>query len=75
MGRELRLLVVGGSGELGQQVVLAANEAEKAANITLVHYRDTGAFGRLYLAGTESEIMIAREAAVRSVEGVPGRME
>jgi len=26
MGRELRLLVVGGSGELGQQVVLGANE-------------------------------------------------
>ena len=56
-------------------VVLAANEAEKAANITLVHYRDTGAFGRLYLAGTESEIMIARDAAIRSIEELPGRTE
>lgn len=54
-------------------VVLAANEAEKAANITLVHYADMGAFGRLYIAGTESEIAIARDAAVRCIEEMPGR--
>jgi ethanolamine utilization microcompartment shell protein EutL len=55
-------------------VVLAANEAEKAANITLVHYRDMGAYGRLYLSGTESEIMVARDAAVRRIEGLHGRL-
>ena len=55
-------------------VVLAANEAEKAANITLVHYRDMGAYGRLYLSGTESEVMVARDAAVRCIEGLPGRL-
>jgi ethanolamine utilization microcompartment shell protein EutL len=54
-------------------VVLAANEAEKAANITLIDYRDTGAFGRLYIGGTESEAMIARDAAVRAIEELPGR--
>jgi hypothetical protein len=54
-------------------VVLAANEAEKAANITLVHYRDTGAFGRLYISGTESEVTIARDAAIRHVEALNGR--
>ena len=54
-------------------VVLAANEAEKAANITLIDYRGTGAFGRLYIGGTESEVMIARDAAVRSVEALSGR--
>lgn len=54
-------------------VVLAANEAEKAANITLIDYRDTGAFGRLYIGGTESETIIARDAAIRSIEELPGR--
>jgi len=54
-------------------VVLAANEAEKAANITLVDYRETGPFGRLYIAGTESEVLIARDAVVRSIEQVTGR--
>ena len=53
-------------------VVLAANEAEKAANITLIDYRDSGVFGRLYVGGTESEVMIAREAAIRSVEALSG---
>jgi ethanolamine utilization microcompartment shell protein EutS len=54
-------------------VVLAANEAEKAANITLVDYAVTGAYGRLYLAGTESEVAIARNAAIRAIESLPGR--
>ena len=34
-------------------VMLAANEAEKAAHITLVHYQSSGRFGRLYISGTE----------------------
>jgi len=54
-------------------VVLAANEAEKAANITLIDYRDMGVYGRLYLGGTESEVVIAREAAIRSIEELSGR--
>ena len=44
-------------------VSLAANEAEKAAHITLVDVRPFGAFGRMYLAGTESEIDSAKRAA------------
>ena len=40
-------------------VILAANEAEKAADITLVHYSPSGRFGRLYLAGTESAVKVA----------------
>ncbi len=54
-------------------VMLAANEAEKAANITLVDYRETGAYGRLHLSGTESEVMIARDAVIRAIDGVAGR--
>ncbi len=41
-------------------VMLAANEAEKAANITLVHYQPAGKFGRLYISGTESAVRVAQ---------------
>lgn len=54
-------------------VSFAANEAEKAANIFLINVRPFGAFGRLYLGGTEAEIDAAAEAveaALSSVEGV-----
>lgn len=43
--------------------VLAANEAEKAANVTVIDYRMIGATGRVYLAGSEAEIRNARDAA------------
>jgi ethanolamine utilization microcompartment shell protein EutL len=45
-------------------VAFAANEAEKAANVKLVDVIPFGAFGRLYLAGSESEIDSAAKAAV-----------
>lgn len=50
----------------------AANEAEKAANIFLIDVRPFGAFGRLYLGGTESNIDSAAEAAISALEGVEG---
>lgn len=43
--------------------IVAANEAEKAANIKIVDYRMIGANGRVYLAGNEAEIRNARDAA------------
>ena len=54
-------------------VMLAANEAEKAANITLVHYQSTGRFGRLYISGSESEVKVAREAAIQAINSLSGR--
>ncbi len=53
-------------------VMLAANEAEKAAHITLVHYQPSGRFGRLYISGTESEVKVARGAAVQAVSSLTG---
>lgn len=53
----------------------ACNEAEKKASIKIVHVSSVGRFGRMWLAGSESEIITARDAAVRaleSLEGVPG---
>jgi len=55
-------------------VMLAANEAEKAANITLVHYTPSGRYGRLYISGTESEVNVARDAAVRAVGSLSGQV-
>lgn len=54
-------------------VMLAANEAEKAAHITLVHYQPAGRFGRLYIAGSESEVRVGRDAAVQAIESLSGR--
>ena len=54
--------------------VLAANEAEKAAEVNLVDLRPFGAFGRLWLAGSEEQINIAADAAmaaIRALEGAP----
>lgn len=52
--------------------VIAANEAEKAAEVNLVNLRPFGAFGRLWLAGTEEQINIAAEAATAAVEALDG---
>ncbi|MEG0150187.1 MAG: BMC domain-containing protein [Comamonas sp.] len=47
--------------------LLAANEAEKAADITLVDCRFMGASGRLYVSGTESAVRAASEAAIAAL--------
>ena len=52
---------------------LAANEAEKAADVNLMHVASVGVFGRLWMAGTESNILAARDAAVSALEGIDGR--
>src|SRR5499427_5038959 len=52
---------------------LAANEAEKAANVKLVDVTPFGAFGRLYMAGSESEIDSAAEAAVSALKALSGK--
>ena len=54
-------------------IVLAANEAEKAAQITLNHYTSNGAYGRLMISGTESAIRTSREAAISAIESLEGR--
>ena len=53
-------------------IVYAANEAEKAANITLVDARAVGAYGRLTLAGKEADIDAAAHAALHAVQSLSG---
>jgi hypothetical protein len=52
---------------------LAANEAEKAADVNLMHVASVGVYGRLWMAGTESNILAARNAAIAALEGIDGR--
>src|SRR5205807_10122077 len=51
-------------------VAFAANEAEKAANVRLVDVTPFGAFGRLYMAGSESEIDSAAQAALAALKSL-----
>lgn len=53
-------------------IVLAANEAEKAANITLVDVKAFGAFGRLTFVGKEADVDEAAKAAMAAVSGLTG---
>jgi hypothetical protein len=52
---------------------LAANEAEKAADIHLLEVITFGAFGRMWLGGTEAEIAAAVAAAEGALAKVTGR--
>ncbi|HEY2703629.1 MAG TPA: hypothetical protein VGL20_08065 [Candidatus Dormibacteraeota bacterium] len=54
-------------------VSLAANEAEKAATINIVEIRAVGRFGRLFIAGSESEVQTAGRAAISTLESIEGR--
>lgn len=53
--------------------LLAANEAEKAADIDVLEIRAIGAFGRVYLGGDEASIEEAAKAALAALEAVDGR--
>jgi hypothetical protein len=52
---------------------LAANEAEKAAEINILEVRAFGSMGRVYLGGEERDIEVGWRAAVAAIEGVTGR--
>ncbi len=51
---------------------LACNEAEKKASINIIHVSSVGRFGRMWLSGTESEIVTANEAATQAMNSLEG---
>jgi hypothetical protein len=53
---------------------LAANEAEKRANIKLLHISSVGRFGRMWMSGTEAEMTTAKAAAMAAMESMEGRV-
>jgi hypothetical protein len=52
---------------------LAANEAEKAAQINILEVRSFGSMGRVYLGGEERDIDVGWRAALAAIEGLEGR--
>lgn len=49
-------------------IVYAANQAEKAANITLIDVRAVGAYGRLTISGSEADVEEAAAAAIHAIK-------
>lgn len=49
-------------------IIYAANQAEKAADITLIDVRAVGAYGRLTLSGKEADVEEAAQAAIQAVQ-------
>lgn len=54
-------------------ITLAANEAEKAAPVWLNHFSSVGVYGRLWMSGSESDILAARDAAITAIESITGK--
>lgn len=68
-GQSLYVMEVAPAG----YAAIAANEAEKAANINVLEVRAFGSFGRVYLGGEERDIDIGYRAAERAIESIAGR--
>jgi hypothetical protein len=68
-GQDLYILEV----QPAAYISLAANEAEKNSQITLVDCRTYGAVGRLYLGGTRSDVERGAGAAEASMKKITGK--
>jgi len=53
-------------------ISIAANEAEKAADIDIVEVRAVGRFGRLFVSGDENSVAAAVEGAQTAINAVEG---
>jgi len=53
-------------------IMLAANEAEKKAQVKIIHIASVGRFGRMWMSGTEADMVTARDAAIQAIENVEG---
>ncbi|MEE2716844.1 MAG: BMC domain-containing protein [SAR324 cluster bacterium] len=53
-------------------ISLAANEAEKTADIDLIEVRALGRYGRFFMSGSEASVQTAIEAAVAAINNVQG---
>lgn len=53
-------------------ISIAANEAEKSADIDIVEVRAVGRYGRFFMSGSEASVEAAMEAAVSAINDVSG---
>lgn len=51
----------------------AANEAEKASNIKIVNVTGYGKYGRIYIAGKESEVLVSKDTVESRLSDINGR--
>ena len=51
----------------------AANEAEKTAKVNIIEVLGFGAFGRVYIAGPEAEVIEARKVVEARLGDLTGR--
>jgi hypothetical protein len=51
----------------------AANEAEKASNINIINVIGYGRFGRVYIAGEESQVVVSQEIVEERLADLGGR--
>ena len=56
-------------------ITYACNEAEKAASISVIHFSGIGRFGRMWLSGSEAEILTARDAAAQALGSLEGKAQ
>lgn len=54
---------------------LAANEAEKAADINILEVRAVGSSGRVYIGGEEKDVVVAHDAAMQAIGSVSGTVK
>ena len=66
-----RGFLLGGVGVAAVPVL--AGSAEKTASIKLVHVSSVGRFGRMWLSGSEAEILTAKNAAIEALGSLAGR--
>lgn len=51
----------------------AANEAEKASHINIINVAGAGRYGRVYIAGPESEVLVSQEIVEQRLSELSGR--
>jgi len=69
-GQTLYVLEVAPAG----YAAIAANEAEKAADVNVLEVRAFGSFGRVYLGGEERDIDVGYRAAEQAINSIAGRV-
>jgi ethanolamine utilization microcompartment shell protein EutS len=69
-GQTLYVLEVAPAG----YAAIAANEAEKAADVKILEVRAFGSFGRVYLGGEERDIDVGYRAAEQAINSIAGRV-
>ncbi len=51
----------------------AANEAEKASHINIIEVVGFGRYGRVYIAGEESEVVVSQDMVEKKLKNITGR--